>query len=459
MFGTAAMIADSIANSSSQQQQPNPNQSNHNAMINSGNTFLSNSNKYQQELMDFEQNEKASSIAKKSLRQKSQQQQQQLKFSGVYGTAQHSVYDKIKEQREFNSNNNEQIQVQIFPQDDWNCGNTTAMTADFSDLNDDCAADDGPSSQYYSHHGKRYDPESDPDNAEYNSNEGGEKWSKSHPSSSLKSCVETYFGYIFTSIVMLVSWLTPILFLTLPKMVNLSASDTSMYTQTGCGIECEGLLIGIAFKLFIVAVGDWAIFVRRPKNILPKVNELRALLVFLVIIIMFAFWLFYGVRVLDQNHTANKSSLPFDYFSVLQFSANYVDVLLFMFMLSVLVVELRHLRCEYVVTVSRSPDGATRTYSLGRMSIQRASVWILEQYYRDFHAFNPWLAQAHRKRAIQLAQLEQQHQMVMMANTTANTNGGSKRARKSANNVANMSATSSATNMNNMGMFQGYKYF
>lgn len=33
------------------------------------------------------------------------------------------------------------------------------------------------------------------------------------------------------------------------------------------------------------------------------------------------------------------------------------------------------------------------------MSIQEASVYLLEQYYKDFPVFNPWLENAHQTQA------------------------------------------------------------
>lgn len=66
------------------------------------------------------------------------------------------------------------------------------------------------------------------------------------------------------------------------------------------------------------------------------------------------------------------------------------------------------MRTEYLVTVYRSPDGEQKTYAIGRMSIQRAALWILENYYTDFKPYNPWLRAARHKRAVQLMQLQQQ---------------------------------------------------
>lgn len=39
----------------------------------------------------------------------------------------------------------------------------------------------------------------------------------------------------------------------------------------------------------------------------------------------------------------------------------------------------------------RSPDGESRSYSIGSLSIQRAAAWVLERYYTDFPIYNPYL--------------------------------------------------------------------
>jgi hypothetical protein len=41
--------------------------------------------------------------------------------------------------------------------------------------------------------------------------------------------------------------------------------------------------------------------------------------------------------------------------------------------------------------VVRSPDGESRSYSVGQLSIQRAAVWVLEHYYTEFPIYNPYL--------------------------------------------------------------------
>ncbi|CAF1058840.1 unnamed protein product [Brachionus calyciflorus] len=276
------------------------------------------------------------------------------------------TYDKIKPEQD-------KIQVQILPMDDnWGETNTTAHTADFSDFNDDMT-EDGRSSQF----NYKIDSEVPIEKKGFFKN--------------FLIFLKTYFGLICAFIVSFSSFLTPILFILIPKL-------NSQWMFNECGLECEGSLIGIAFKLFILVIGSWAIFLRRPKSPLPRIHELRAILVFLLSIITFSYWLFYYVRIYDTQLA--------DFYKILQFTLSYLDVLLFVFIISVFVLELRHLEPRYVIRITRSPDGEEREYTLGSMSIQRAALWILEQYYKDFKIYNPWLEIARRKRAAQLMQIE-----------------------------------------------------
>lgn len=165
-------------------------------------------------------------------------------------------------------------------------------------------------------------------------------------------------------------------------------------------MECESQLVGIAFKLFILLIGAWALFARKPRaSQLPRVYELRTLLLLLLTLLTFSYWLFYAVRIVEARTP--------DYYEILNFTGTYVDIFLFIFIISVFALELRPLKCEYVVRIVRSPDGATREYNLGGLSIQRAAVCLLEHYYKDFTVYNPWLENNQRKRGTQLLKMEQ----------------------------------------------------
>jgi len=295
------------------------------------------------------------------------------------------------------SSKQQQIQVQILPQDDNWGENTTAFTADFSDFNDDMT-EDGRSSHFNGRSGSSRKENYPNNNNVFIDIDEKQLAYGTGACGSLKMCrsyCSSYFGFFCAFFVSFCAFLTPVMFIILPRL-NLN----QQWQVTECGLECEGLLIGIAFKMFVLLLGAWALFLRKPRYSLPRIYELRALLIFLMCIMTFSYWLFYAVRIID-THTQ-------DYHKILQFAVSYVDVLLFIFIISVFILELRQVQPEYVVKIVRSPDGEQSEYLIGKMSIQRAAVWLLEQYYKDFNAYNPWLENAHKKRGAQLLQLEQQ---------------------------------------------------
>uniref|UniRef100_A0A8C9JVK0 Vang-like protein 2 n=1 Tax=Panthera tigris altaica TaxID=74533 RepID=A0A8C9JVK0_PANTA len=134
----------------------------------------------------------------------------------------------------------------------------------------------------------------------------------------------------------------------------------------------QGPFISVAFKLLILLLGSWALFLRRPKASLPRVFVLRALLMVLVFLLVVSYWLFYGVRILDARERS--------YQGVVQFAVSLVDALLFVHYLAVVLLERRQLQPQF--KLSLSPP-----LSL----IQRVAVWILEKYYHDFPVYNPAL--------------------------------------------------------------------
>lgn len=170
----------------------------------------------------------------------------------------------------------------------------------------------------------------------------------------------------------------------LPKTLGKLIRSDPAWNTTLCKPDCEGLLISFGFKLLILMIGVWALFFRRALADLPRLFVARACLLALVFMITFSYWLFYGVRIWDP--------LEPDYTAIVTFSLSLVDALLFIHYLAVVLLELRHIRPEYKIRVVRSPDGESRTYNVGQLSIQRAAVAILQHYYRDFPVYNPYLA-------------------------------------------------------------------
>lgn len=187
-----------------------------------------------------------------------------------------------------------------------------------------------------------------------------------------------YIGMAVAGVLSFFAFLSPIAMVILPKL-NLFGWDT----VEECLPKCEGLLISLSFKLLILLIGTWALFFRKPKATVPRISFFRGLVLFLVFILTFAFWLFYGVRILDKKEP--------DYHSIVTFAVSLVDALLFIHYLAIILIEIRSLQVIYVISVTRSPDGDSRNYNCGQLSIQRAAVWILEQYYRDFQVYNQYL--------------------------------------------------------------------
>ena len=66
-------------------------------------------------------------------------------------------------------------------------------------------------------------------------------------------------------------------------------------------IDCDGVFIGFSFKLLILLFGSWALFFRPTKATMPRIYLFRACICTLLFIFIFAFWLFYGVRVFDEQ--------------------------------------------------------------------------------------------------------------------------------------------------------------
>lgn len=54
-------------------------------------------------------------------------------------------------------------------------------------------------------------------------------------------------------------------------------------------------------------------------------------------------------------------------------------------------IELRHQQPLFYIKIVRSPDGESRGFNIGQMSVQRAAAWILDKYYSEFPYYNPYL--------------------------------------------------------------------
>lgn len=262
----------------------------------------------------------------------------------------------------------EVIEVQILPQDDNWGDNTTAITGNTSERS--------VSAEDVSRLGRGPGDQETP---------GG-----------LFRC-HMWAGTVLTGVLSVTAFLSPVIMVTLPRI------EMFEWKVQKCGPECDGLLISFAFKLLILAVASWALFLRRPRATMPRIFILRAVVLAMVFVFTFSYWLFFSVRVFEKRH----QDYELTYLSIVQFALSLVDALLFIHYLAVILVEVRQLQPQFYVKIVRSPDGQSRSYAVGQLSIQRAAVWMLQKYYQDFPIYNPYLdtlPSRHRKQQQQLQQ-------------------------------------------------------
>ncbi|KAK3107775.1 hypothetical protein FSP39_021993 [Pinctada imbricata] len=251
----------------------------------------------------------------------------------------------------------ERFEVQVIPQDDNWGDNTTAITGNTSETG-------------------------------FSMEDFRGKFGKESFEDSIGLGCARYVGTVLAGVLSVIAFLSPIAMVVLPKL-GINGWETGP-----CLPACEGLLISFAFKLLILAMGTFALFFRQPKATMPRVFLFRAVVLFLVFVLTFAFWLFYGVRILqDKQRTLYEDS----YKDIVQFAVSLVDALLFIHYIAVILLEIRQLQPQFVIKVVRSPDGESKIYNIGTLSIQRAAAWVLEQYYKDFPVFNPYLENAYKK--------------------------------------------------------------
>ena len=216
---------------------------------------------------------------------------------------------------------------------------------------------------------------------EYAMEEDLSKWQIA-PRRSLDQRCQQYLGPLTSAGLAIAAFFSPILMVVLPQLGVFDSKSRRL--NLDCDVTCDGMLISFAFKLLILLIGTWAVFFRKPKTTLPRIFVFRALVSLLVLVFLVSFWLFYGVHLLEDS---NKIK----YGDIVQFALSLIDALLFVHYLAVILLELRHASPAYYVKVVRSPDGQSRSYALGELSIQRAAAQILENYYTDFPIYNPYL--------------------------------------------------------------------
>lgn len=161
-----------------------------------------------------------------------------------------------------------------------------------------------------------------------------------------------YLVFTVAAVLGLLVFLTPIAFILLPQVLWRNELQA-------CGTACEGLFISVAFKLLILLIGTWALFFRQPKANLPRLFVFRTIVLVLIFLLVFSYWLFYGVRILDSKDLS--------YQGIVQFAVSLLDSLLVVHYLAIVVLELRQLQPVFTVKVVRSTDGESCYYNLGHI--------------------------------------------------------------------------------------------
>ncbi|XP_076641891.1 strabismus domain-containing protein Vang [Halictus rubicundus] len=255
----------------------------------------------------------------------------------------------------------EVIEVQILPQDENWGENTTAVTGNTSDRSE--------STEDVSH------------------------WPHENDGS-FSSC-NRFVGPVIAMIIGLSAFLSPIAMVILPKVGFFPDSTTVLTMQQklqllSCNAECKGQLLGLAFKLVLLGIGSWAVFLRSRNATMPRIFLFRAGVLLLTMLCICTYWLFYVVQVTESAKTAANGEIT-EYKNLVNYAGTLADTLLFIHYIAILLIEIRHQQPVFYLKVVRSPDGVSRSYAIGQLSIQRAAVWVLERYYTEFPIYNPYL--------------------------------------------------------------------
>lgn len=258
------------------------------------------------------------------------------------------------------------IEVQILPQDDNWGENTTAVTGNTSEQS--------------------------------LSMEDVSNWQQSGNDSGIALTCQRYVETSLSLILTAAAFFSPLAMVMMPKLGFFAAAfENSEMTQINkqhllaCNAECKGMLVSLAARMILLALGLWALFLRKPIATLPRIYLFRATVLLLVLISTFAYWLFYVVQVTEGTKAIIEGTEAADYKSLVAFATSFADTLLFIHYIAVVLMELRDRQPVYYIKIVRSPDGESRAYTIGQLSIQRAAVWILQKYYTDFPIYNPYL--------------------------------------------------------------------
>lgn len=143
----------------------------------------------------------------------------------------------------------------------------------------------------------------------------------------------------------------------------------------------------MGFITVLLILGVYMMYWRRAAADMPRLFLPRAAFACFILFILFSFWLFYVVRIVLEKHP--------NYTYVVSFANSLLNVLFFIHGIW-LYYEAKQMRPEFVVTIVRDPDGESRTFEIGQMSIQEAAVHVLRFYMANFPSYNAFLDKTRR---------------------------------------------------------------
>ncbi|XP_059472859.1 vang-like protein 2 [Neocloeon triangulifer] len=209
-----------------------------------------------------------------------------------------------------------------------------------------------------------------------------ESWDGGDSGSAFHVC-QKYISVLATVALSLAAVLSPLAMTILPKIgVFGETTTTSSSKLQVCKADCKGQILSVSLKTAILAVAIIVLLLRRHRATMPRIFALKAFLMALLLVVLVSFWIFYMASL-----TPGKT----EYAALVSFANSLADTLNFVLWLAVVLLEIRHLQPIYCIKVVRSPDGEARCYPLGQLSIQRAALWVLDQYYSGFPIYNPYL--------------------------------------------------------------------
>ncbi|RVE47562.1 hypothetical protein evm_007760 [Chilo suppressalis] len=266
-----------------------------------------------------------------------------------------------------------------------------------------------------------------------------------------------YFGTTIALGLSFISFVSPLAMVVLPKIGffpgltdNIAIQPSQRMQLLSCTAECKGILLSLAFKLVLLAIGVWAVFLRPRNAILPRIFVFRAMTLVILAVCIFSYWLFYIVQITEASKALAVGEDAIDYNSLVSYVSSFADTLLFIHYIAVILMEIRHLEPTYYIKIVRSPDGESRSYTIGQLSIQRAAVWVLQKYYTEFPIYNPYL----EKISISKSQRKGQSSIKFYDVDGSNTNAPSGQARSTTG-----SCTGSAGRRRDSGSTHNERYY